>query len=74
MAFIGNYVQNYKAGANITIDEQLFPSETRCRFMQYMPNKPDKFSLKFCMAGDVESKYILNFFFIKAKMNQDLQI
>ena len=34
----------------------------RCKFIQYMPNKPDKFGIKFGMAFDVESKYLYNGF------------
>ncbi|XP_033971282.1 piggyBac transposable element-derived protein 4-like [Trematomus bernacchii] len=29
---------------------------------KYMPNKPDKFGIKFCLAADVDSKYMLNGF------------
>ena len=58
-------MQNYKPGANITIDEQLFPSKTRCKFTQYMPNKPVKFGLKFC--DGLVSKYMLNAFFYSGK-------
>ncbi len=50
----------YKPGANTTIDEQLFPTKARCRFIQYMENKPDKFDIKFWLAADVQSKYMLN--------------
>lgn len=32
---------------DITIDEQLFPTKCRCRFLQFMANKPDKFGIKF---------------------------
>ena len=45
--FIENSRNCYKPGACITVDEQLFPSKTRCRFTQYMPNKPEKFGIKF---------------------------
>ena len=58
--FVDNSISCYKFGENITIDEQLFPTKSRCRFTQYMPNKPDKFGIKFWLAVDVESKYILN--------------
>ena len=58
--FVDNSISCYKPGENITIDEQLFPTKSRCRFTQYMPNKPDKFGIKFWLAVDVESKYILN--------------
>ena len=50
----------YKLQEIITIDEQLFPTKSRCRFTQQMPNKSDKFGVKFWLAVDVESKYILN--------------
>ena len=44
------------------VDEQLLPCKARCKFIQYMANKPDKFGLKFWMAVDVESKYFYNGF------------
>jgi len=58
--FIANSQACYKPGVNITVDEQLFPTKARCRFTQYMPNKPDKFGIKFWLAVDVSSKYIVN--------------
>ncbi|XP_024223753.1 uncharacterized protein LOC112212925 [Bombus impatiens] len=60
--FIENSQNCYKSGAYITVDEQLFPSKTRCRFTQYMQNKPDKFGIKFWLACDVNSKYTINGF------------
>ncbi len=60
--FIENSINCYKPGPFVTIDEQLFPSKARCRFTQYMPNKPDKFGIKFWLAADVDSKYVLNGF------------
>ncbi|KAJ8277134.1 hypothetical protein GJAV_G00071830 [Gymnothorax javanicus] len=58
--FVANCVACYKAGAFVTVDKQLFPSKTRCPFTQFMPNKPDKFGIKFWVAADVETKYMLN--------------
>lgn len=60
--FIENSQACYQPGQNITVDEQLFPSKARCRFTQYMPNKPNKFGIKFWLASDVSSKYVLNGF------------
>ena len=50
----------YKPGVNIAINEKLFPTKTRCKFMQYTPNKPDKFGIKFLSDVDIQAKYILN--------------
>ena len=60
--FVGNCLGRYKPGANITVDEQRFPTEARCRFTQYMPNKPVKFGIKCWMAADVQTKYMLHSF------------
>ncbi|KAJ4428449.1 hypothetical protein ANN_24486, partial [Periplaneta americana] len=46
----------------MTADEQLFPSKTRCSFLQYMPNKHHKFGIKFWLLVDVDSKYLCNGF------------
>ena len=51
-----------QSNVNITIDEQLLPCKVRCKFIQYNPNKPDKFGIKFWMAVNVESKYLCNGF------------
>lgn len=60
--FINNSQACYKLYENISIDEQLFLTKARCRFTQYMPNKPHKFGIKFWLAVDVKTKYILNSF------------
>lgn len=60
--FITNCRAAYKPHENITIDKQLFPSKYRRPFLQYMANKPDKFGIKFWVAADTESKYMLNAF------------
>ena len=58
--FVENSIVCFKPGENITVVEQLFPTKARCRFTQFMANKPDKFGIKFWIAVDLESKYILN--------------
>lgn len=55
--FVKNCVACYSPGANITIDQQLFPTKARCKFMA---NKPSKFGIKFWLAADAQSKYMLN--------------
>ncbi|XP_073528958.1 uncharacterized protein [Phyllobates terribilis] len=50
--FIENCIACYKPGPYITVEEQLFPSKTRCPFTQYMPSKPDKYGHKYWLAVD----------------------
>ena len=57
-SFIENSQKAYVPSPYITVDEQLLPCKAKCRFIQYMPNKPDKFGIKFRMAADVETKYL----------------
>ena len=56
--FIDNSLKAYVTSPYIAIDEQLLPCKARCRSIQYMPNKPDKFGIKFWMAVDVQTKYL----------------
>lgn len=58
--FVQNSIACYKPGADITVDEQLFPTKARCSFIQYIASKPDKFGIKFWLAADVDTKYMLN--------------
>lgn len=65
--FISNGQACYVPGPYITVDyttvdEQLFPSKARCRFLQFMASKPDKYGQKFWLAVDKDSKYIINGF------------
>ncbi|XP_041844880.1 uncharacterized protein LOC121645749 isoform X1 [Melanotaenia boesemani] len=59
-SFVSNCISSYNPGRHITIDEQLFPSKTRCCFLQYIATKPDKFGIKFWVACDLKSKYVCN--------------
>ncbi len=61
-SFIENAILCYKPGENVTVDEQLIPTKARCRFTQYIANKPDKFGIKFWLLADVHSKYLMNRF------------
>ena len=61
-SFVENCQKAYVPGPYITIDEQLLPCKARCRFIQYMPKKSDKFKIKFWMAVDTETKYLFNSF------------
>ena len=58
--FAMNCRKVYTPSFSLTIDEQLLPIKSRCPFIVYMPNKPDKFGIKFWMLAEVDSKYIVN--------------
>ena len=60
--FVSNCQTNYAPGPHIYVDEQLFPSKTRCPFTQFMASKPGKYGQKYWMAVDVDSKYVVNIF------------
>ena len=59
-AFAFNCLYNYSPKWSLTIDKQLFPMKNRCTFIVYMPNKPDKFGMKFWVLAEVSSKYVCN--------------
>ena len=58
--FSYNCATKYTPTFSLTIDEQLMPMKNRCPFIVYMPNKPDKFGIKFWLLVEVESKYVVN--------------
>ena len=60
--FIENCKKAFIPGENLTVDEQLFPTKSRCPFTQYIASKPDKFGLKFFLSVDLQTKYICNGF------------
>ncbi|XP_029973968.1 piggyBac transposable element-derived protein 4-like isoform X5 [Salarias fasciatus] len=59
-SFVTNCITSYSPGRHISVDAQLFPSKTRCPFLQYISTNPDKFGIKFWLACDLKSKYICN--------------
>lgn len=59
-SFVTNCIRWYDPGRHLVIDEQLFPSKTRCCFLRYVAAKPEKFGIKFWVASDLKSKYICN--------------
>lgn len=44
--FVQNSIACYKPGADITVDEQLFPTKARCTFSQYIASKPNNVGIK----------------------------
>lgn len=60
-AFATNCQRCFTPGeAGVTVDEQLYPYRGRCRFIQYLPNKPAKYGLKFWVLNDSKTSYCWN--------------
>ena len=47
-----NFRNHFTPGFSVCIDEQLMPLKCRCKFIVFMPNKPDKFGMKFWLLVD----------------------
>lgn len=58
--FASNCQSKFTCSYSLTIDEQLLPMKSRCRLITYMPNKPDKYGMKFWLLVNVETKYVIN--------------
>ena len=58
--FANQCQKKYTCKISLTVDEQLMPLKWRCSFVTFMPNKPDKYGVKFWILADVETKYVLN--------------
>jgi len=59
-AFVSACIQVYVPNVNLTLDEQLLPSKNRCKFIQFMPAKPDKYGIKFFVLVDNITKFCYN--------------
>lgn len=59
-SFTTNSMVHFVPYEHITIDEQLVPMKNRCKIIQYMPNKPDKFGIKLWIAACNYTKYCFN--------------
>ena len=65
--FVKNCQKAFRPNHDITVDEQLLPCEARCKFTQYIANKPDKFGIKFWMPVYVKTNYLFNGFLYVGK-------
>ena len=54
-----NIEKSFFSHCEVTIDGQLFPCRCRCAFIQYMPQKPSKFGIKFWLLSGVMTFYVL---------------
>lgn len=55
--FVKNCQNSYSMGEFVTIDEMLVPFRGRCGFVQYMPQKPAKYGLKYYALCDSKTFY-----------------
>ncbi|CAF1008288.1 unnamed protein product [Didymodactylos carnosus] len=71
--FIKQLPRHFVPGENLTVDEQLVAFRGRCCFVQYMPNKPAKYGLKFWLLCDVGSRYVLSIDLYTGKKDNIIQ-
>jgi hypothetical protein len=57
--FLAQLQVGYVPGDALTVDEQLMPTRGRCKFRQYMRNKPAKYGIKIYWCCDSKSAYPL---------------
>ena len=57
--FTSNCATKYTPESSLTVDEQLLPLKSRCKWITFMPQKPDKYGVKFWTLVEVSSKYIV---------------
>lgn len=58
--FTSNCIVHCNPHPFLAVDEQLIPIKNRCKLIQYLPAKPDKFGVKIWMMVDCKSKYVFN--------------
>ena len=68
--FQSNSHSAFIPGECVTVDEQLYPFRGRCRYRQYMPNKPAKYGLKFWLLCENENFYCYNLQFYCGKEDE----
>ena len=70
--FTNQCQMKYKRTFSLTVDEQLMPLKSRCSFLTFMPNKPDKYGVKFWVLTDVETKYVSNIYVYLGAQEKEL--
>ena len=58
--FISMGKSKYTCDFSLTVDEQLMPLKSRCSFITFLPNNPDKNGIKCWVLVDVKAKYVAN--------------
>lgn len=58
--FVNQCQASYNVGAFATIDEMLEPFRGRCRFRQYIANKPAKYGIKIYAVADSKTFFTVN--------------
>ncbi|CAK1592735.1 unnamed protein product [Parnassius mnemosyne] len=57
---VKSFQKHYTPSSELTLDEQLIAYRGRCRFRQYIPNKPAKYGIKIFALVDCERPYTYN--------------
>lgn len=71
--FVPRCIESYTPGEYVTIDEILVELKGKCKFSQYIGNKPDKYGIQFYGLVDSQTFYSKKWMFIVVN-NQKSQI
>ena len=56
-----NFLTNYRAGKELSLDESTCPVKDRVHFKCYNPKKPNRFHIKLFMVSEPNTSYICGF-------------
>ena len=56
---MNNVEKSFFPLGEVTIDELLFPCRSRSGFIEYMPQKPAKFGIKYWLLCDAKTSYVV---------------
>ena len=62
--------KKYKYNFSLIVNEQLMPVKSCCPFITFMPNKPEKYGIKFWVLVDDKTKYVANILFFLELKNE----
>ena len=75
---LGTVLENCKAhyipAEHISIDEQMIGTRCRVGFIQYMPNKPQRFGIKVWALADSRNAYLCNFQIYTGKHENTMEL
>ena len=67
-----NFVEKYRPGKYLTVDERMINYRGRCSFIVYMKDKPDPYGIKIWAICDAATSYFLYFDVYAGQYNENI--